>query len=136
MNPVTVDIKDKLVAAGVGTFAATSGWGIFLSLLPDSPDTVIALYTTSGLSPEGCMNQSAKQLLRPSFSVRVRGTTFLATYTKMREVIDTLGRIGPWSVVGCKYSDVFQTNDEFLFERDENGRYVWSVDFYAVRKET
>lgn len=98
MNPLSEDVKDKLVAASIGTFASTSAWGIFINTEPDLPDSCITLYDTGGPAPEECFSRSINPLLRPSIQVRVRGTTYLATFAKMKAIINVLRRIGPWTL--------------------------------------
>ena len=70
MGAVTIDIKDMLSTAGVGTFAATlsSTWGIYISKEPMSPNQTITIYPTGGLAP------NPKWLLDElSAQVRIRG---------------------------------------------------------------
>ena len=46
-NPA-VSAKDMLVTAGVGTFGASSGWGIYIGQEPTDPKTVVTLFSTGG----------------------------------------------------------------------------------------
>jgi len=48
MNIPSVDIKDMIEAAGLGTF----GTDLFISTMPDTPDFCIALYDLPGPSDE------------------------------------------------------------------------------------
>ena len=86
MNPATA-VKDLLVSAGVGTFAASTGWGIYVNEMPTSPDTVIAVMDTPGGTP------NPKYALDfPSVQCLVRGSPNggQALQTKAIEIKDAL----------------------------------------------
>jgi hypothetical protein len=135
MNPMSEDIKDKLVAAGLGTFAATTGWGIFINSEPDSPNTTITIYDGPGPEPDEVMDSSQKPLLHPTVQVRVRDTTYLAARTKMDAVVTALRRLAPWTVgADCRYLNVFQSSEPLFLLKDQKDRFVWVVDFRATRK--
>lgn len=141
MNSVLVDIKDKLVDAGIGTFAGTASWGIFLTRFPDAPVDAICLYDTGGQTPEHVMDADIPSLRRESFTARVRAGTYLTAYQKMTAICAALDRIGSWTVTGSdmsvvRYSDIFQRSEITLFQQDEKDRYILSADFESVRKET
>ena len=135
MNPLSEDIKDLLVTAGVGAFAATSGWGIFINTEPDEPSTSITIYDLGGPAPEECFNRVIKPLSRPSVQVRVRGTSYLTAHTKMDDVIAALRRVGPWTASGSVYLDLFQSSVALFLQKDQKNRFIWVVDFHAVKKE-
>lgn len=84
MTPAEI-LKDILVTAGVGTFGATSGWGIYVSKEPDGLDTVITLYDSGGEDPN-----PKWRLNFPSVQVMLRGTEngYQALFTKAQAVVD------------------------------------------------
>lgn len=130
-NAPSEDLKDLLVSAGAGTFAATSGWGIYLGSEPTEPHQVLTLYDTSGGEP------NPKFLLdQPHVQVRVRGNPNdqPGTYTKAREVLDTLLGLPRQSVNGTVYVGIWALNDPFLLEYDDNRRPVYTVNFRMWRE--
>jgi hypothetical protein len=147
MNPVIEDIKDKLVAGSVGTLGATSGWGIHLNREPASNEstvTTITLYDTGGAPPVKSMDKSKPELKKSSFQARVRAATDLAAQNKIREIIDLLTTLSPWTVgpnvpdtgdAAVRYTEVVQSTEESFLEKNDNDEFIWTVDFYATRKE-
>jgi len=133
MNPAIV-LKDLLVSQGVGVFAATTGWGIFVGKMPDdtsSADTAIALINSGGRPP------NPKWLLDyPSVQVMVRGTSggYRDAWDKAAEVQDALlgipsqdvtdGRlvsataIGHINAIGCNGSNrpLFTVNFQLIVQ--------------------
>lgn len=101
-----VMFKDLLETAGVGTFAATSGWSIIIGEMIDDgdfPDTAIAIAESGG---EGA---NPKWLLDfPHVQVRVRGAPngYQATRTKVAEVQDALLGIASQDVTGGRLVSV------------------------------
>lgn len=80
-------VKDILVAAGVGTLAADSGWCIDVGAEADSPDTFITIAESGGEDP------NPRWLLNfPSISVVVRGAPngYPAMYAKAVDVVNAL----------------------------------------------
>lgn len=80
-------LKDILVTASVGVFAATSGWAVYVSKMPDKPDTCIALYDSGGGNPN-----PAWLLDFPSVQVRVRGDEngYQALFNKVTDIKNAL----------------------------------------------
>ena len=131
MNPPSEDIKDLLVSAGIGTFAASSGWGIYIAEEPESPDTTITLYDTQGEAPD-----PAWLIDYPRFMVRVRGEedSYLATYAKALAVRDELNGIAPQTVNSTPYVGIWAMTDVTFVEFDDNRRPVFTVNFRIVRE--
>jgi len=134
MNPVTVDIKDKLVAAGQGTFAATTGWGIYLAHEPITPNTTITIYERGGTT-QYFQNRSKSPLRIDSFQVRVRGVGYIASYNKAKSVQDTLTGLSGFRIGDVRYSLVANETEILLFDMDERDRYIWIANYNAFRQE-
>ena len=133
MNPQSEDLKDILVNAGVGTFAATSGWGIYISKEPASPDTVITLYDTGGSAPEYLLDGT--DMFRPNLQVRVRGEPggYMEAWSKAKEVVDALARLEPQTINGTFYAGVWQQTDIAILQYDDNDRPILTVNFRIRR---
>ena len=142
MNSVATDIKDKLVTAGIGEFAAATGWSIHISSEPPTPDTTITLYDTGGPPPEGVQDRSKKPLRFGSILIRVRGDGYGSAHTKIKEVYDAIVGFGKFTVsavdsgdLDVHYKGVFPTSEILFLEQDGDDRYIWVVNFQARREE-
>lgn len=134
MNPVSEDLKDKLVASGIGVFAAATGWGIFIGVEPEKLDTTITLYDTGGPKPETVQNRSVNPLRREGVQIRVRGTGYKTAYTKMEAVINAIIGYGKFSVGVVRYKGLFRTSDVLFLEQDNTDHHIWVANFQAVRE--
>ena len=125
MNTVAQDASDYLVAQGVGTFAASSGWSIHIDFLPDQPDTCIALMTQMGgqgenlISPAGKLYDNALQIL-----VRARDIT--VAMEKAEEAVSTLEEMENTTAGGVRYAVVDRTTDIARVSYDERRRMLVS----------
>lgn len=129
MNNPTVGTKNLLVAAGVGTYGATSGWGIFLGKLPTAPDTAIAITSSSG-SPS-----NPKYLIDyPSVQVLVRGAKngYEAAYDKALAVQNALLGLPSQTVNGDLWVQVNQIGSIAEMGFDDNNRPLVSVNFALI----
>ena len=51
MYDPALSIKDLLVSLGLGTFAATTPFGLYVGAPPDKPDALILINRTGGMDP-------------------------------------------------------------------------------------
>lgn len=130
LNPPTLDMRDVLVNAGVGTFAATSGWGIYIGSEPTSPNTVITLYDTGGLSPNPVF-----LLDFPTFQVRVRGNPndYLGAYNKILGVRDVLLGFDSQDINTTRYDGVWQSSEIVSLGTDKE-RFIFVANFRVARE--
>ncbi len=127
-NPA-VGIKDLLVTAGVGVFAATSGWGIYVGQQPSDLDTVVTVYNSGG------KNADPKFLLQePSIQVRIRGAAngYVAAYDKAAEVQDELLGIPSQVVNGDQWDGITAIGDINNLGFDESQRPMFSLNFSLI----
>lgn len=124
-------IKDLLVAAGIGTFAASSGWGIFLGDPPDTPDSVIMVNQTGGLTPYPHLLVN-----EPSVQVFVRSARngYQTARAKIGEVVVTLLGRGDYTdpTSGDKYHSFLQIGEIAYLGRDDNARSLFSANFRLI----
>ena len=137
MNPVSIDVKDLLVTAGIGVFASETGWAIYISEEPDKPDTCITIYDTGGFSPQYVMDKSVHPLLNTTFMIRVRSAAggFITGHTKTMDIVNVLDHHARWNVGTVSYKTIFSNGDIVNLPRDESGRYVFICNFRAVREQ-
>lgn len=126
MKSPAAGVKDLLVAANVGTFAATSGWSISVGKSSTAPDTSITCVDTGGISPFPHL-----ALNFPSVQVIVRGAPgdYIGAHDKGRAVIDALLGKGVTSVNGDSWEGITQIGDLASIGYDENNRPLFSANF-------
>jgi hypothetical protein len=135
MNSVAEDIKDRLVAYAIGTFAATSGWAIYISQEPTDPDTVVTIYDSMGPAPVDFFDSDVNPVNRDPFQIRVRGTSYLTARAKIDDIDAVLHRTGAFTVAGsARYLDIWRTSSPFVLSHDERQRIIWVVNYMTLRR--
>lgn len=136
MNPVSEDIKDKLVELGEGKFAKTDGgWAIFLVEEPDEPQSTITIFDTE--APLGVQKSynTNNHFYRSAFQLRVRGATWLGTKKKIDQVVAKLDRIGSFTAADkTKYNNICMDGEPRLLAKDQKGRFIWIIYGVAFRQ--
>ncbi len=128
-NSPAEGIKDLIVTEGLATFAATSGWGIFIAREPLSPDTVITVYDTGGLAPD------PKWLLDyPSVQIRIRGAKgeYQAAYVKARQCRDTVLGCPSLDLNGDRWVSIVGLGDIISLGHDDNERPQFTTNFRLI----
>lgn len=129
-GPVSIDVKDVLVSAGVGVFAAVTGWSINIGTEPVSPDTAITVYDTGGADPD------PKWLLEfPTFQVRIRGSEggYVLAYTKAKEIKDALLGFPTQVVNNTVYAGIWAVSDITHIGADQE-RPIFVINFRTARE--
>ena len=129
MTDVAEGAKDVLVIAGVGTFAATSGWSITVGNLPVSPNTAIAVEQTGGFP------SNPKYLLDyPNIQVLVRGAPngYVEAKAKILAVKDALLGLPTQVVNGDKWVMVKALGDIASLGYDTNNCPIFSMNFTLI----
>lgn len=119
-------VSDLLVAAGIGVFAATTGWGIFISKLPESPDTSIQI------SGAGGPPSNPKWLLDyPRVQVIVRGAKggYQGAYTKATAVNDALLGLPSQALNGDRWVAINQSSGLAFMGYDDSNRPLLSLNY-------
>ena len=131
MNPASVDLKTLLVSAGLGTFGATSGWGIYISEQPDAPDTTITLWDTGGSDPN-----PALALDQPTVMIWVRGPIkdYAAGYAKAMAVKNALLGIAAQTINSTPYGGATMRGDIAFLQYDEKSRPLFTLNFHLWRE--
>ena len=135
MNLVSEDIKDMLVSSGLGTFNATSGWGIFVEREPEKEinRTTITIVSSGGPPPERVSNAAVAPLNNSRFQVFVRGTTALTAFAKAVAVNNALDQRTRATVNSAAYKGIFQDSDPFLLVVD--GEVFEYVTNFITKRE-
>lgn len=122
-------IKDLLVAAGVGIFAAADGWSICIGKTVDLPDTLICCRQTGGQTP------NPKWLLDyPSVQVIVRGNAngYADAFTKATAVKDVLLGLPSQDLNGDRWVQINGLGDIVDIGVDEKKRPRLAVNFSLI----
>ena len=143
MQPASEDLKNKLVTAGIGTFAGTNEaqWNIFIMQEPDKPCQTITIYDTGGPAEENCQDRSKASLCTCTLQVRVRGKTYLSVYDKIRRIHDAIIGFGGFVVDGedsadydVRYWGFFSRSESMFLEKNENSQFIFVENYEATRK--
>lgn len=132
MSDVVQDIKDHLESRAGGQFAATSGWGIYISREPPEPDTVITLYPTGSAS-----EPNAKwRLEHPTFQVRVRGAPngYQLAQAKAESIKHELLGLGSTVINSTLYVGIWMTTDIIFMKYDDNNRPIFVMSYRTWRE--
>ena len=132
MNPASVDIKDLLVAEALGVYAATTGWGIFVSSQPTAPDTTITVYDLPSRTA-GVLDKTSK-IRYDNIEIRVRGTAYTTAWAKAIAVMDFLEPLYNFTQGGSKYETLRTFTGPTTSPKDEKGRFVFVIKFEAIRQ--
>ena len=126
MNAPSVDIKDMIIAAGLGVFATN----LFIASMPQDPDLCIAVYDIAGLSAE--LNYDWR---RPAVQIQVRGARtgiYTDAYNKINAIVGLLhGRQETRG--GANYKLIQQEGDISHVSTDEYRRPLLTTRFQIQR---
>lgn len=139
MNPVSFDIKDLLVAEGIGVFAANTGWSISIAVEPVDPDTVITIYDVTGTLDYN-LDGSVNPIQHYNNQIRVRAEDYQVGYNKALEISQFLDKkerfdetAGTYDV---HYALIQRTSDIISLGEDDNDRFIFVVNFKTTRRES
>lgn len=139
MNPVSKDIKDLLVTAGLGGDAGVDDWAIYRGQEQTVPFNTITVYDTGGPLPGYFYDVTVAETQYPTFQIRVRGVDYDTAYAKMEAIKDYLNTVTGWFVtVGAErteYGRPFQTSEIFSLGKDEGGRSLFTINFKIIRQD-
>ena len=130
MNPSSVDIKDIIVAGGLGlAFAST----LFIGKEPVSPDDCVTIFDTPGEPPDTFYSNDAVYN-RPSIQIRVRNTSYLSGWAIINNIKVLLHNLAQTTVNGTLYSAVFCSSEPALLDWDANDRARFVTTFDIQRR--
>jgi len=133
MPTILESVGDYLAAQGQGTL----GTSLFLAVMPETPDALVAVYESSGLSPMETMGASAFAIDQPEIQVIVRGAR--GDYPTVRDKADTIRRllaaVTETSISGIHIMRIRAEGSVLPMGEDENGRPMVSVNFQCAVRE-
>jgi hypothetical protein len=134
MGIMLAEIAAHMQTAAIGTIGATSGWTIRVAEIPDTPDTAISLYETSGMASDFVLDGARD--VNPGLQVRVRGARngYLTARGKAEDIDDLLDGIAN-TVIGTHTYKWIRAVHQPVFLGHEPGtdRPQWSQNFRICR---
>lgn len=127
---VASGIKDILVSAGIGIFAAPTGWSIAISKEPATPDTAITIYNTGGFDPFPHL-----LLDFPTVQIRVRGAKsgYVASFAKIQAIKDKLLGIPSFTDgAGNRWDSITGQGDIVSIGYDETDRPLHTLNLKLI----
>lgn len=123
----------------IGVFLASEGHGtlgvdLFLSLLPDAPDSCVAVYEMPGQGPVYVAGDVALPAWeRVQLQVVARAASYPAARTKIGNVWRSLQKIGNEALSGTTYLAVQAVDSPAPLGRDHQQRELLAAHFTAWR---
>lgn len=135
-NPTSEDIKDVLVAEGIGTFGGSTGWCIFIGKQVDTPDTVITILDSGG--SDATPTFDGDSLERPTFDIQVRAQPggYETAFAKIYEIDDILHimDVSNNAVLSAEnYVGIWRISYPFFVAFDEKNRPIVKSNYRVFR---
>lgn len=115
------DIGQKLIDDGL--VDGSSGWKLYKSYLPDSPDQAVVIYERSGVEPDQTIGIAYEY---PAFQIYVRASQFKYNLarTKIREIFNSLNNADIAGYVYIYATDSGPILDEY--DRENRPAVFWT----------
>lgn len=123
-------LADKLNSEGV----ATTATNLFIGLMPNDPDTVVALYEYAGSPPIEVLVNNDATIERPSVQVMTRASRndYPTARTLIENVRNTLTTITDETISGVRFLRVTQISSINALGVDENDRPRFSLSLQIL----
>lgn len=129
MNSPAKDIAKYLSGqTGLGTYAGTANWGIFVAVEPDEPVNCVTLYDLGGQGDQ----TDDLDMAQVDIQVRVRCNTYSDGYDK-HEIIRDLLQVSPLTCEDSTFVGVVMTADPAGIGRDDKNKHVLTATYRAIR---
>jgi len=119
------EIGGFLQTNNVGTLGST----LFLGLMPDQPDSCIALFEYAGSPPDLHWNGEY-----PGLQVRVRNKIYAMARSKIEEVVTELHGAHELTLNGTRYLLIKARGSPEVLKRDNNNRVELFVNFEIIKE--
>ena len=126
---LTADIKALLISAGVDTTN-----NIFRNDIPDTPDSIIAIFDSGGYSSQFSLGGSTPDYEQPTFQIRVRSPSYDTAITKLEAIKTALDGITNRVIGARTYISIFLQSDILPLGRDDKKRCDFSINFVCKIK--
>jgi hypothetical protein len=130
MNAASVDIKDIL--ASYNSLGLTFKTNLFVAHEPATPDDCVTVYDSSS-SMARALDKDNK-VYHSSIQIRVRDYNYLEGWEAMNDIREYLDAKVGTKQGGTTYVSIRATSDPQFLMRDENGRFVFFINFEIIRR--
>lgn len=130
---VMLDDIGAYVATNVGSL--TLGTNLFLSLLPETPDNVVAIIENSGVAPVFTQGSShLPRIERPEIQVLVRNDSYATGRALAETIYRLLTQVTNQTIGSVLYHRIEAISSPQLLERDQNYKSVFTTNFYVMKE--
>jgi len=112
-----------------GSQVATRGTDLYLHVLPDTPNNVVAVNRYGGPPPVYVHDHAGPRLDPIAFQVVVRNTDVVAAEATAVAAYRCLAAVDAAVVAGVNIISIRPDQVPFPMERDDNGRFVWVCNY-------
>ena len=136
--PPSEILKDILVARNAGKFAQIAegtDWGIFTAEEPAEPTNTITIY--DGLEPTRSATQGAEEEDGEQWTpqTRVRGTSYLETYRKAKEISNILNKFGRIETETYTYPNIVRNGAPFPLPKNQRNQFIFVQNWKVWRMQ-
>ena len=124
---VTDDIATWLADKGIGT----KGTSIFRGYLPPTPVDCLGVFASGGSAADLVGN-----IDNPSVQVLVRASSYTNAETVAYNVFNNLHGVTETTIGNTRYLLIEALQDPVFVGQNENGHYLFSVNFRIMRENT
>lgn len=103
---------------------------IFVNEEQSEPNNCVTIYDTGGSDP-----MVVDDVYSPTIQVRVRNLDSPSAYAKQYQIRDILVALKNQIINGIDYIAIWQQGDIFSLGRDENSRYILTLNYRVMRSE-
>jgi hypothetical protein len=129
------EIKDRLVAQGVGTY----GSNIFLgsrAVIPEGDGPYISLTETGGTAPTRIHNVPGAHTQRPTAQVLVRASSYLVARTKAKAAYAALDGVFNTTISGVFYQKITARQEPTDIGLDGENRVMVAFNIEAEKQSS
>jgi hypothetical protein len=129
---VMLDDIGAYVATNIGSL--TLGTNLFLSLLPETPDNVVAILENSGVAPVFTLGSNhLPRIERPEIQVLVRNDSYSTGRALAESIYRLLTQVTNQTIGSVLYQRIEAVSAPDLMERDINYRSVFTCNFSVMK---
>ena len=124
------EIADYLVAEGVATAVGTD---LYEDVLPETPDTAMAVVMTSGPPSEQGFGQAESWREFPRMQLLSRALAYADARTNCQAAHDALGKVQA-TTLGTTFYESIAPNAPFLLKVDATGRVIYALNAQITKE--
>ncbi len=132
MNSPSKDIKDYLLDKSDDSGSSlqlTFGTNLFISILPETSTLAVAIFDTSGSSPD------PHNIRNPTIQILLRGTAgkYETAWAKMEAILAELHELANVTINSTKYLLIWKMTEPNHVGNDTQGRPIFSCNLRIKR---